>query len=438
MSGIDPRVLVMEGVEALHEWTRENPDARLDLAGANLSAVNLSHANLRGADLRGANLERANLTGANLEEAELTGACLRGAILFEALLRRADFGESNLSRAHLRNCIASDARFVKADMSHAFAQRANFGSADFSKARCRGSILTGAYLSFSFFPKADLREVQFEGADLAFSDLSQSNLRSANLRRTRLECASLEDASLRHADLSRASLTAADLRGSDLSHANLVEATMVDSNIQGATLRSCRVYGASAWGVNGAPRDSSLIITPQRELAVTVDSLKVAQFIYLLLENPGVRNFIDTVTSKVVLILGRFTEDRKPVLDAIRNDLRGRNLVPVLFDFDKPRSRDLTETVGTLAHMARFIIADISDPKCVPHELKTIVPELPSVPVLPLLQKGEDEYAMFTDLRRRCTWILDTHEYISGSALIEELPEVIAPANERAEELRRL
>lgn len=62
-------------------------------------------------------------------------------------------------------------------------------------------------------------------------------------------------------------------------------------------------------------------------------------------------------------ILGRFTEERKAVLEVIRNELRKRDYLPVLFDFEKPASRDLTETISTLAHMARFVMADITDAK---------------------------------------------------------------------------
>jgi len=66
-----------------------------------------------------------------------------------------------------------------------------------------------------------------------------------------------------------------------------------------------------------------------------------------------------------VLILGRFAPERKAILDAIRDALRTRDYLPVLFDFEKPSSRDITETVSTLAHMARFVIADITDAKSI-------------------------------------------------------------------------
>jgi hypothetical protein len=65
-----------------------------------------------------------------------------------------------------------------------------------------------------------------------------------------------------------------------------------------------------------------LIITPPYEPTVTVDNLKVAQFIYLLLDNQEIRDAIDTIAKKAILILGRFTPERKAVLEAIRTAIR--------------------------------------------------------------------------------------------------------------------
>jgi hypothetical protein len=171
---------------------------------------------------------------------------------------------------------------------------------------------------------------------------------------------------------------------------------------------------------------------------VTVDSLELAQFMHFLLKSQEVRHVIDIVTSKVVLILGRFTQERKAVLDAIRDQLRSMGFAPVLFDFDKPRSKDVTGTVETLARMARFIIADLTDPSSIPHELATIVPFLRTTPVLPLRLADTSGYTMFNDLQRAYNWVLPIHEYKDSSSLISTLPEIIAPAEKMAEDFRNL
>jgi hypothetical protein len=180
-----------------------------------------------------------------------------------------------------------------------------------------------------------------------------------------------------------------------------------------------------------------LIITPDNEPTITVDNLEVAQFIYLLLNNERIRQIIDTITSKVVLILGRFTPERKAILEAMRVHLRRRNYLPVLFDFEKPSSRDITETISTLAHMARFVIADITDAKSIPQELERIIPDLPSVPIQPLLLASQHEYGMFEHFKRY-PWVLDTYIYDSPEQLIAELDEtIIATAEAKAKEMTK-
>ena len=182
-------------------------------------------------------------------------------------------------------------------------------------------------------------------------------------------------------------------------------------------------------------KQDSLIITEIGQTEITIDNIEVAQFVYLLLHNQKIRDVIDAITSKVVLILGRFSNERKPVLDALRNELRGRGYLPVLFDFDKPANKDLTGTVQTLANMARFIIADLTDPSCIPHELAMLVPGT-VVTVQPVLLEGQHEYAMFMDLKRRYGWVLEPYSYASPEQLIAHLGEVIRPAEAKVQELR--
>ena len=161
-----------------------------------------------------------------------------------------------------------------------------------------------------------------------------------------------------------------------------------------ATLISggCHISGVSAWGVilDGA-KQQNLVITPENEPEITVDHTEVAQFVYLMLHNQKIRDVIDTITAKAVLILGRFTDERKAVLDALREELRKRNYVPILFDFAVPAGRNITETVTLLARMARFIIADLTDPSSIPQELQAIIPSV-RVPVQPLLLEGSSLY----------------------------------------------
>jgi hypothetical protein len=183
-------------------------------------------------------------------------------------------------------------------------------------------------------------------------------------------------------------------------------------------------------------KQQNLIITPPHEPEITVDNIEVAQFVYLLLHNQKIRDVIDTITSKAVLILGRFTRDRKAVLDAIRDNLRARGYLPILFDFEGPLSRNTDETITLLAWMARFVIADISDAKSVLQELRAIVPDLPNLPVQPVIVATQEEPGMF-DFYRHFPWFLKVHRYDNQQQLIAELSErVILPAETKVQELR--
>ena len=103
--------------------------------------------------------------------------------------------------------------------------------------------------------------------------------------------------------------------------------------------------------------------------------------------------------------------------------------------FDGPASKDATGTVETLARMARFIIADLTDPSSVPHELATIVPFLRTTPVVTLRLSGTVGYGMFEDFQR-FRWVLPTYEYPDGPTLISNLGQVIEPAEKMAQDYR--
>jgi uncharacterized protein YjbI with pentapeptide repeats len=383
---------LLKGVDAWNAWRRENPDIQPNLS----EARQLIMRDLDGADLSGANLARATLIGAKLSKSKLMGADLGGATLSGAYL-----SEANLSEASLNG----------ADLTFAHLNGAKLSGANLSKARLTLANLNGADLRNVNLNRADLRKGNFGGADLSGANLSE-------------------------ADLMEVYLNEANLNGADLSGANLTCATLVHANLTRADLTGCRIYGVSAWDLKlEEAKQQSLIITPEGEPTITVDNIEVGQFIYLMLNNQRIRHVIDSITSKVVLILGRFTNERKTILDALREELRKRDYLPILFDFNVPSTRDITETVSLLARMARFIVADLTDPSSIPKELEGIVPAL-AVPVQPLLEGGSRPYAMFTDYWKY-DWVLPVYRYEGLGALLTTLAEkVIAPAEVKAKALQ--
>jgi uncharacterized protein YjbI with pentapeptide repeats len=447
---------LMKGVGAWNDWRRENPDIRPDLREADLSRADLGGtapygANLIGADLEGANLAGATLRGASLSGAKLGAANLTGANLGWTNFSEADLGAAKLGGADFRKADLTGANlFVAhlggANLTGATLLRANLGMASLDEAYLFGANLNGANLRGANLIESDLGAANLTGADLEGANLRNATIWGAKLGAANLTGANLNGANLRLADLVGARLGAVNFTGANLNEANLrraklvgadlTQAALVHTDLTNADLTDCRIYGISAWDLKleGA-KQQNLIITPEGEPAVTVDNIEVAQFIYLMLNNKKIRDVIDTITSKVVLILGRFTDERKAILDALREELRKRDYLPILFDFEVPATRDLTETVLLLARMARFIIADLTDPNSIPHELYAIVPHL-AVPVRPLLKSGSPLYPMFKDLLK-FDWVLTPYRYEALEALLTALAEkVIIPAEEKVNALQ--
>jgi Pentapeptide repeats (8 copies) len=255
---------------------------------------------------------------------------------------------------------------IGADLSRANLIEANLTDADLRRANLFKANLSGADLSWAKLKKTDLIDADLSEADLSGAKLEKTNLIGADLSEADLSGANLSKTKLIRANLSKTKLIRANLNGANLLEADLRLASLVGATCTNAILRGCRIYGISAWELRlkGAWQQD-LIITDDGKPEITVDDLEVAQFVYLLLHNEKIRSVIDTITSKMVLILGRFTAERKPTLDALRDELRRRNYLPMLFDFKGPMSRTTDETVTLLARMARFVIADITDAKSV-------------------------------------------------------------------------
>ena len=88
--------------------------------------------------------------------------------------------------------------------------------------------------------------------------------------------------------------------------------------------------------------------------------------------------------------------------------------------------------------MSHFVIVDITNLRSAPVELQATVPEC-MVPFVPILQQGEEPFAMLRDLWiKHREWVLEPLRYSSVDRLIEALEaEVVHPAQARFVELQR-
>ena len=110
MANHDHVIIVLQGVDAIREWRRNNPIEHLDLAGANLVDADLSGADLSEAVLVEANLRGANLSGADLALADLREAGLSYSILRSVNIPRADLVDARLGETSFVGCGLSDAK----------------------------------------------------------------------------------------------------------------------------------------------------------------------------------------------------------------------------------------------------------------------------------------------------------------------------------------
>jgi len=448
----------------------------VDLAGVNLATADLRHAffdgiNLARADFRGANLYGATLWNCHLNKAQFNS---RMTIAQTCRFSGSSLSEANLSGAQLESADFTDTFCPYATFAGATLTGSNFRNAngtplmtnkdvsDYVRSLFGGPVqdlvdseidqlrhLCAVFLT-DFPDKSEMASARSAALATARLDVDEQRLRNI----FRVDAVSRDDLTefqrqllvyidgLKGVDFAAANLTECNLAGArfaraDFRKANLSKTVLVGTDLSLANLSGAAVYGMSVWDVNleGAIQRDLAVTAADRDGASTlsVDNIEVAQFIYLLLEGRHLRSIIDTMTSKVVLILGRFTEDRKPVLDAIRTELRKSpfGYVPIVFDSAVPTTRDTHETVTLLARMARLVIADITDARSIPEELVSIVEQLPSLPIQPILARGCEKWGMYDHIARY-PWVLPIHEYQGVGELLGDLKEsVIAPAEMR-------
>jgi len=308
------------------------------------------------------------------------------------------------------------------DLSRSDLSMLHLPGINFSGVNLTGANLAHCNLEGSTFEGSCLNETRLIG-----TNLSESNLTRVEMVHSNLMVANCTNSIFKGSDISWANISMSDFTGSQLQNSNLNMATIVKSKLINANISGCFVYGVSVWDIDAEGlKQDGLVISPigSDKIFIRVNDIEVAQFINLLISNKNIRKVIDCVSSKVVLILGRFSPERKEILNEIRDVLNKNDHISVLFDFDCPNSRDITETVSTLAHISKFIIADLTSAKSIPQELMRIVPSLPSVPVKPIIHECEREYVMFEHFKSY-PWVLPIKTYSKKSDIEKFIPEII-------------
>ena len=329
------------------------------------------------------NLEDVDLKNIELLNYDLSNSNLRGAILKSSKLIYCEFMNADLENADLENANISFSNFTEACLN----------KVNFSNAEIINTMMLSVTCQNTKFINVSMVQNSAGGSDFSFSDFSDSKIVLSNLANCNLQRTKFIDCFLNGSNISR-------------------------SNLNNPEIKNSTIYGISAWDISteDSLQENLTITNAYHDSVLSVDDIEIANFIYLISNNNKISNAIDNISTKVVLILGRFTEERLKTLNEIKSILKKKNYVPVIFDFDKPTKRDLTETIGLIGRMSKFVIADLTDAKSIPQELSELIPNNPSLTIYPIIFKGDREYSMFEHWKNY-PWVKDIFSYEDASDL---------------------
>jgi uncharacterized protein YjbI with pentapeptide repeats len=258
-----------------------------------------------------------------------------------------------------------------------------------------GMNLSGTSMYRAFAEGLDLRNAVFEGSHFEEGDFSRADFRGATFRSTMFN---------------KTILTGANLDGATFVNCNLNRVNLVGASFRVKEITETVVYGIAAWDLvtSDEMKQSKLVIEKTYEfysnliqhgtIPMMVDDIELAQFIHYLNDHKKMRDTLNILNDKGVLLLGRFKDGGLERLYSIREWLQSKGYMAMIFDFARPDNLSLTETVVTMAGLSKFIFVDLSGAS-VPAELQAVLSQVKK----PVLAFG-DPYALFPDLADR-TWV---------------------------------
>ena len=327
-------------------------------------------------------------------------------------------------------------------------------SPDLRRANLHGTHLQGFNLE-----DADLRRANLSSCDLTGARFRHADLRGATFFDAKLLGADLRDSNLTGAWLHNSDLTLARLESAHLSAALLTACNLNHANLKGTDLRGMYFWGCSYWGVllDKRTQQAGIKITmdnfdwielaiqnprrgaafPKPDFPIEIDDLQVADFVRQINDHPGrVADMVSAASSRLVLLLGRFSGGRKGLLEGIEGVLSEMGYVGMVFDFRPPENRDVIESVSILAGLSNFVIADLTDSRSTALESQLVIPAL-AVPFIPIIREGKRAFSMFAALQQKYPWVRPIVVYRSQDELRRRLKgEIIPDAARWAEKLR--
>ena len=279
---------------------------------------------------------------------------------------------------------------------------------DFSGMNFNGVAVYNAFAEGLNFRDANIIDCHFEEGDFSRADFRGTLFQNTKFNKT--------------------IFTGTSFAGASFINCNLNRINLVGANFCVKEIRDTVVYGISAWDLETweEAKQSNLVIErtydlysemiAQGTLPLTVDDIELAQFVYYLSNHKKMRDTLNILNDKGVLLLGKFKEGGLAKLYKLRDILRTKGYMPMIFDFDRPNSLSITETVVTMAGLSKFIVADLSG-SSVPHELATILTQIKK----PILALG-DPYSMFPDLADQTKILIIKNEDNLEADLTDQLP----------------
>jgi uncharacterized protein YjbI with pentapeptide repeats len=258
-----------------------------------------------------------------------------------------------------------------------------------NRIRFDGMHLSHVSVYNAFAEGLHLRDAVFDGAHFEEGDFSRADFSGAIFRNTKFN---------------KTIFTGACFDGATFVNCNLNRINLVGASFRVKEITETVVYGIAAWDLETSDdmKQSKLVIEKTYDLysdliqhgkvPLTVDDIELAQFVYYLSNHRKMRDTLNILNDRGVLLLGRFKDGGLERLYSMREWLQRQGYTAMIFDFARPDNLSLTETVVTMAGLSKFIIVDLSGTS-VPAELQSILGQIKK----PILAFGAP-YALFPDV----------------------------------------